>query len=363
MRTFSGSTALILLVVCLSCGLSGNADGQILQPDPSQSWREIVSPHFTVHYVAGSDSLAERLSEVAESTYTCFRDDLGLEPGGRVEVYLQQNYDIVNSLSAVQLHRSVFIFPSPPYGVSHGLLAHHGDWMQLAFVHEYAHILDLEKRAGLWELIHFVTGLGYPNILRPLWLTEGFAVWAESWMTNGGRVGSPTGDMIIRSDMLAGRYRDRDQWSGAADPWPSPRLPYVYGAAFMDYLVESYGPSAPVAYSDRTAGGIPWSPEGSILTATKGTPFVLFYHEFLERLRRKADNDLEWIEEQGPLVEGEPIAAPGTVVLDVVPSRNGRDLYVAFASDTRQAGIEVLDTNTSEARTLVKTWGSDISVS
>ncbi len=45
MRSFSGSTALILLVVCLSCGLAGRADGQILQPDPFQSWREIAS-HF-----------------------------------------------------------------------------------------------------------------------------------------------------------------------------------------------------------------------------------------------------------------------------------------------------------------------------
>ena len=363
MRSFSGSTALILLVGCLLCGLAGRADGQILQPDPSQSWREIVSPHFTVHYVAGSDSLAERLSEVAESTYECFRDDLGLEPGGRVEVYLQQNYDIVNSLSAVHLHRSVFIFPSPPYGVPHGLLAHHGDWMQLAFVHEYAHILDLEQRNGLWELIHLVTGMGYPNMFRPLWLSEGFAVWSESWLTNCGRVGSPTGDMIIRSDMLAGRYRDRDQWSGAADPWPSPRLPYVYGAAFMDYLAENHGPAAPVIYSDRTAGSIPWSPERPILMATRGKPFALFYHEFLEHLRRKADDDLEWIEEQGSLVEGEPIAAPGTVVLDVVASGNGRDLYVAFASDTRQSGIEVFDTDTREARILVDTYGSDISVS
>ena len=362
MRSLSGFAALFLLVACLSHGLADRADGQILQPDPSQSWQEIVSSHFTVHYAAGSDSLAERLSEVAESTYRCFRDDLGLEPDGRVEVYLQQNYDIVNSLASPLLHRSVFIFPSPPYGAPHGMLAHHGDWMQLAFVHEYAHILDLDKRAGLWELVHFVTGLGYPNMLRPLWLTEGFAVWSESRMTNGGRVGSPTGDMVIRSDMLGGHHRGRDQWSGAADPWPGPVLPYVYGAAFIDYLADQHGPAAPVAYSNRTAGSIPWSPEGPIRTATRGKPFALLYHEFLEHLKRKADDDLEWIEEQGSLLEGEPVAAPGTIVLDVVPSGNGRDLYIAFASDTRQSGIEVLNTDTREARTLVETYGNDIDI-
>jgi hypothetical protein len=351
------------LILCSGFVVTERSYGQLLPPDAGITWHRIRTEHFRVHYASGSDSLGYALARIAERTYHTFSDDLGLRPPGPVEVYLQESYDIVNSAAAPVLHRSIFIFPDPPYGAIHSGLGHHGDWLELAFVHEYAHIVDLERRSGLWRVFHILTHLGYPNLYRPLWTIEGFAVWAESRYTGGGRIGSPTMDMVIRADALAGRLRSPYEWSGSYVPWPNGLIPYLYGGAFMDHLAERYGDAAPVEYRGRTAASRAWSYAGSFPQLTQGRSFYVVLMDFYDSMKAKADESLAWIEQQGDLVEGEFLAKPGSAIFDILSVGDDGTLLIAYSSDRDQQEIVALDSQTLATRSIERVLGVEVRLS
>jgi hypothetical protein len=353
---------IVLFIALLLIGHVVTASAQLLPPAQDR-WLVLDTEHFAIHYRSGSESLAVNLRGIAEDTYSAFSDELGLRPKGRVLVFIQERYDVVNSLSNVIAHRSIVIFPYPPYGEPHGLLGHYDNWLRLVFTHEYAHTVDLERTEGLWDLIGTATGFGYPNALRPLWTTEGFAVWCESSIAGGGRLGSPSTDMVLRTDILSGRFRETSEWSGAYEPWPGGTLSYLYGAAFMEYLHDRYGGTVPVQFRGSTAGALPFKFAQSLPLLTEGKPFGMVLAEFYLAARTRADSTVTWIRQQGGLREGDLIACPGTTVLDFTPSGNGQELYVAANSDYRDQQIRWLDPESGRSGEVTRTDGIDVRLS
>src|SRR5262249_59509767 len=66
-----------------------------------------------------------------------------------------------------------------------------GDWLKVAFTHEFTHIVHLDRSEGWARAVRRVFGrspLAFPNLLLPLWQIEGLAVYEESALTGEGRL-------------------------------------------------------------------------------------------------------------------------------------------------------------------------------
>ncbi len=64
----------------------------------------------------------------------------------------------------------------------------------------------------------------------------------ESEHTSGGRLRSSQFDMYLRADVLDRRLARLDEISNPARRWPGGNLWYLYGANFIGWIVDTYGP-------------------------------------------------------------------------------------------------------------------------
>lgn len=111
------------------------------------------------------------------------------------------------------------------------------------FWHELTHAFEYNIRGPLLNALSKVFGDSVSMesafyMYRSL--AEGGAVWSES--QNGkGRLNSSYAMQIVRQAKLEGYFPNWVEISGARDTYPSGALPYLFSAAFLDYLSETYG--------------------------------------------------------------------------------------------------------------------------
>ncbi len=111
------------------------------------------------------------------------------------------------------------------------------------FWHELTHAFEYNIRGPLLNALSKVFGDSV-SMQGPFYmyrsLAEGGAVWSES--QNGkGRLNSSYAMQIVRQAKLEGYFPNWVEISGARDTYPSGALPYLFSAAFLDYLSETYG--------------------------------------------------------------------------------------------------------------------------
>jgi hypothetical protein len=146
------------------------------------------------------------------------------------------------------------------------LIGNASDWLELAFTHEYTHILHLDRARGFMQGVRRVFGrapLVFPNSYLPVWQIEGLAVFEESRMTGEGRI--PEGDFRAIVDIAAtrGRFEPIDRAGGGLVDWPAGEAPYAYGAYFHQYLADRFGPDRLSRLADATAGRVPLFGDGA----------------------------------------------------------------------------------------------------
>ena len=115
------------------------------------------------------------------------------------------------------------------------------DWLDYLLVHEYTHILTIDRVDGFYQVLRYIFGrLFFINSSHPPWIIEGIAVQQESSQGKG-RNNSTYVDMMMRLDFLSGNERSlndisfylyRDWILGSH---------YIYGGRFIQYLEQRYG--------------------------------------------------------------------------------------------------------------------------
>ena len=248
---------LLLLAVLSMAGLGGTA-GAADRYDPRLRFRTFVTPSFFIHYHQGEEPLARRLAGLAEAVASEMAPRLG-RPNGRVHVILVDQSDSPNGWATPFPYNVIEITAAAPRGGN--VIGNTSDWLRLVFVHEYTHILHLDRSRGLFGLGRRIFGrhpLAMPNIFTPPWQIEGIATHYESRDTGEGRV--PAGDFRLLLDRAAAtdRFASLDRASNDRIDWPSGNTPYLYGAYFHRYLAETYGEAALVRLADATAGRVPY---------------------------------------------------------------------------------------------------------
>jgi hypothetical protein len=274
------------LLAALSLGLFARA---ARAGDPQLQWYTISTPHFRINYHGGLEPLAERAATSAENAYREVGKHLDQEPSEVVEVLLTDDSDFANGSAGALPYNAIRLYATAPDDMS--VLADYDDWLNELITHEYTHIVHVDNVSGLPALLNKILGkTAIPNQWQPRWVLEGLAVAMETAHTSAGRLRSSQFDMYLRADVLEHHFAGLDQMSGSPRRFPGGNLWYLYGAEFISFINETYGPNVFAAVADDYGAQIiPWGINRSIRRVTGRTYEQLYagWHETLKKRYRE----------------------------------------------------------------------------
>jgi len=254
--------------------------------DPYLEWYTIKTPHFRVHYHGGLEDIAQLTASSAEAVHARLMPQLGWSPKQVTEIAVTDDTDSANGSAATLPYNMVRLFATAPDDMSP--LGDYDNWINELVTHEYTHILQIDNTSGLPAFGNAIVGKTYaPNQAQPRWILEGLAVVMETAHTSGGRLRSSQFDMYLRADVLDQRLARLDQISNPARRWPGGNLWYLYGANFIGWIVDTYGPDTYAAVAaDYGASIVPWGINRAIRRVT-GRTYEQLYDGWQAHLERK----------------------------------------------------------------------------
>lgn len=208
--------------------------------DPSYKWSTVKTNNFYIHFHDGNKSSALRAAEIAEKHYPRLTKNMKWKPWSRTHVILADSSDQANGWATPFPHNTIVIYLTRPYLDEE--LANFEDWLELVFIHEFTHILNLDTVTGIPLALRYAPGrYMFPNATLPIWALEGSAVHSESIFGGMGRNNSVYTDMILRTDISESAWKDISEGSVFPREWPRGSVPYLYGGAFVAWLEKYYG--------------------------------------------------------------------------------------------------------------------------
>lgn len=249
-------------VLMAACGLAPAAWGAE-RYDPRLRFRTIRTAHFDIHAHQGEEALARRIAAIAERVRAASQATLGV-PRGRVQVILVDQTDLANGWATPVPYDTIEITAAPPAIAS--VIGHTTDWLELVFVHEYTHILHLDRSRGFMQGVRRIFGRvppAFPNAFLPLWQIEGLATFQESRTTGQGRLAAGDFRAIVDVAAANGRFEPIDRANGGITDWPGGHAPYAYGAYFHEFLADRYGAERLTQLADATSGRLPFFGAGA----------------------------------------------------------------------------------------------------
>ncbi|HEX6971178.1 MAG TPA: hypothetical protein VF234_03075, partial [Limnochordia bacterium] len=247
-RSLSGVLlpAFVLLSVLLAArtGLAG------------ESWRTLSSPHFDVHFPAGTEAFAQEVARTAERARARLLAATGLPSPARTQIVIAAGSDLSNGATDVLLYNRILVepaFPTPETSYESGLSPRTADWLEMLLLHEYAHVLQLtltdETVDELRALFGHVPVASTPGLLAPPALIEGYAIFEETRLSDAGRGRDPYFDMFLRAAVLEGRIPPLDRYLGLYDlgRWQPTGTAYLFGYSVLSYVAATYGPERVIA--------------------------------------------------------------------------------------------------------------------
>lgn len=203
---------LFLFFVC-SIHISKAQYFQTGQDPASIKWRQINSENFQLIYPDYYEEEAQKLALVMEKVYNYKSKSLQHKPK-KISIILHTQTVKSNGLVAWAPKRSEF-YTTPHQGI------YSQDWMQQLAIHEFRHIVQLDKiNSELPKIIKILLGeqgtAGVFGIYFPWWFIEGDAVVTETAMSNSGRGRFPSFLMEHKAQILEkGIYKYDKAYNGS----------------------------------------------------------------------------------------------------------------------------------------------------
>jgi hypothetical protein len=225
---------------------------------PKHQWQTLQTVHFDVHFHEGLAETGIEMARVAEEVHSILSPYLEWEPLERTQVVLLDSTDRANGYATPVPYNTIVLYMVQPTPSSS--LDNYENWLWAIFVHEYTHTLQIDMVSGLPLAVRALLGrYVVPNAVLPLWMTEGYATWLETFFTTGGRGRSTYTDMMLRTATLTRTLPAIDQAEGTVHTWPGGSLRYLYGARFHLHVSKQAGDRAWVDFHQRHgAGPIPF---------------------------------------------------------------------------------------------------------
>jgi hypothetical protein len=354
-RSLLAPCALTVVVMLVT----GRAAAQEL--DPAYHFRTIRTVHFAIHFHEEAAPVAAELVEIAEATWQQFNIRPSTPPPALTHVVVVDQSESSNGFASMLPRNTIVLYAAPPTAA--GLL-HPSNWLHTLFVHEFTHIVHLDRAEGWARVAQRLFGRAawtFPNALLPLWQIEGLATFKESASTGtspAGRLHWGAFRALTTEAIRAGEAEPLDRVGGGLVDWPGGLAPYAYGLSFHAWLAQRAGPESLETLSDATARSLPWL--GTL--AFKGV-----YDESLGRL---------WDEYQAEMEESVASAASGASVTPRQLTRHGFqvsgprylppacsdcpiDIVYALRTPHERPGLHTVRGTTLETRRLATRFSGD----
>ncbi len=233
-----------LVIALLLASATASAEGIY-----AQRWTDWATTHFRVHAHASVAPLGADVRDMMEQAYTVVTERFGWAPRGRVHVVIEDQTDSANGVASTAPWNDIRLYAVPPTHDS--TLGYYDNWMWNLVVHEYTHIVHLDRVEGIPKLVNTLLEAELsPGHTIPRWFIEGLATWFESDVTGTGRLNSAYMDAYWRAAALDGTYPTMGDLSGSSIDWPFGTGWYLYGGHFIDTLVDRVGFDAVARYLD-----------------------------------------------------------------------------------------------------------------
>ncbi len=189
-------------------------------------------------YTKGNEDQAQELLKILEH----YRRSVENLTGNRIRklpVVIEDIGDLSNGF-ANPVFKSIHLFTYPP---SEGELQFMQNWWGLVGVHEYTHMLHLRTSSGFPAVLAAIFGPALcPNLLSPLWMMEGIAVYSESRISEySGRLNDGTFDAYLGALVQEARLPSLVEATYLPLSYNSGWGPYLFGGKFLGYLSLTYG--------------------------------------------------------------------------------------------------------------------------
>jgi Tol biopolymer transport system component len=281
--------------------------------DPNTRWFTITTPHFRVNYPDGCEALAKLAARYAEDAHTLLAPYLDSVPEQLTEVTILDNEDTVNGFGFPYPNNQMYIYATSPNAEM--LMGRYDHWLRDLILHEYTHVLHMEKTAGLPAWLNRFLGRTYfPNVLQPIFLIEGLAVMTETRFSNGGRGRDTAYRTVLRMAALSDRLARLDQASGYYTiDHPGGEIPYIYGSAFYRHLQRHFGEQVPVELANRYSHYPFFGLYGTddVLKTLTGRNTRQLWEAMCQELKVEATTEAHAIAAQGPLTPLKPVTDEG----------------------------------------------------
>jgi Tol biopolymer transport system component len=287
------------IVAVLVLWFSSNASASRL--DTSFTFSTIETPHFSLHFHQGLESVARKAALIAEEVHESLRTEFAWQPSEKTELVLIDNSDFSNGYATVLPYNIIFIQTVPPGIMS--TLGEYDDWLKIVITHEYAHIITSDSSRGYWKAVRAVFGKPIPGIdplswlfflvtappnnFLPRWWHEGMATWAETEYSGAGRGRSSYYDMVFRMAVAENNVPTVAQINGDVPDWPTGNLPYLYGYKLQQYIADTYGKETLGKLNSAHAGRFPYAINAPPQDLFNGKRYRDLYDDMISALTRE----------------------------------------------------------------------------
>lgn len=255
--------------------------------DPALHFRTVATEHFLIHFHQGEEHLAARLVRIAEDVWPVVGRTLGVEAPKRTHVILADQTEIANGWATPVPYNTIFIPAAAPAGSE--FIGNERDWLRLVFIHEFTHIVHLNRSEGWARVFRHVLGrspVTFPNLTLPPWQIEGLATWMESRVTGEGRLHAGDFRAIEKEAASTSGIEPLDRVNGGLIDWPGGLAPYAFGLGFHDYLAERFGDESFARLVDETSHRLPFLGTRAYSTVY-GEPLGVLWRDYQAASRDK----------------------------------------------------------------------------
>ena len=311
---------------------------------PWLRWHTLQAGRFDVHYpeelAQWSRFVAERLPAVDSAVSRL----VGYSPPGRVQIVIDDPFDISNGFAFTVLDHPVIVFWASPPDPRESI-GQFRTWGEMLAVHEFGHVAHLTRPSrNPWTRLFWRVApvdLGPIPLRAPRWVFEGYATYIEGVVTGTGRPHGVWRPATLRQWAIEGRLPNYAQLSSWND-FEGGDFAYLAGSAFLEWLARRHGDSSLVdvwrrltARTNRTFD--------EAFAGVYGDPPALVY----DRFRAEVTADAVQIDSalaRAGLVEGDLVQHLARATGDPAISRDGRHVAIVLRSATRPSRVVVWNT-------------------
>ena len=297
--------------------------------DPGLDWKTIENEHVYVHFADGNKAVAEKTLVIAEAAHQRLTRELNWIPKEKSHIVLSDQTDLPNGYASPLFFNRTVLFLAPPTSID--TLEDFDDWLTTLIVHEYAHIVHMDKSAGAPEYLRKIFGrfiLLFHNVFQPAWVLEGIATHKETDLDHGvGRGQSSMFASMMREEVANG-LQPISHVNLPVKTWPAGTTRYLYGVYFMNFMAEKYGDEKSQTWIEEYSNNLfPFFINTNANTAL-GKNLTPLWEEFEQWLKEKFQPQIDAIKTKG-IKAGKQLSddAYRTDSVRVVAKNSGEEVY------------------------------------